>query len=75
MRFKEEKMKKKYQSKILEAIHEIAQDLHEVGAIDDKEMKEFDEDCLVPEKPKKTAVKSVSSAKTNTPKAVYAAPK
>jgi DNA-binding transcriptional regulator YiaG len=69
-------VKKKYQSKILGFIHEGAQSLYEDGIIDEKRMKEYDKDCLVPAKPKKTAVKPVSSAKTSTPPAaVYASPK
>jgi DNA-binding transcriptional regulator YiaG len=68
-------MKQKYQSKILGSIHEFAQDLYEVGAIDEKRMKEYDEACLVSEKTKEAAVKSVSSAKGNAPTAVYASHK
>ncbi|GHU60582.1 hypothetical protein FACS189445_0280 [Spirochaetia bacterium] len=40
-------MKKKYESELLMVCHETAQALHEIGAITDAEMKEFDEDCLV----------------------------
>jgi DNA-binding transcriptional regulator YiaG len=42
-------MKKKYQSKILRAIHEDAEGMHKLGIISDAEMREFDEDCLVKE--------------------------
>ena len=42
-------MKKKYQSKILRAIHEDMEGLHKLGIVNDAEMKEFDEDCLVKE--------------------------
>ena len=42
-------MKKKYQSKILQAIHEDAEGMHKLGIISDAEMREFDEDCLVKE--------------------------
>jgi DNA-binding transcriptional regulator YiaG len=76
MRFEEGKMKKKYQSKILGAIHETACDLYEIGAIDEKRMKEYDDDCLVPKKVKKNAAKSVSSSHVNVPPStVYASPK
>ena len=39
-------MKDKYQSELLEAIHETAEGLYKIGVIDDKEMKEYDKDCL-----------------------------
>jgi putative transcriptional regulator len=42
-------MKKKYQSEQLMACHESAQALYEIGAITDAQMREYDEDCLVPE--------------------------
>jgi DNA-binding transcriptional regulator YiaG len=69
-------MKKKYQSKILEAIHEEAQALYKVGAINDKEMQEFDASCLVPKKAKKAVAKSVFSSHIDAPPTtVYASPK
>ena len=46
-------MREKYQSELLGAIHETAAGLHKIGVIDDKEMREYDEDCLV-QKPKTT---------------------
>ena len=42
-------MGKKYQSKILQAIHEDAKGMNRLGIISDAEMREFDEDCLVQE--------------------------
>jgi len=42
-------MKKKYQSKILKVIHENAAGMHRLGIMNDAEMREFDEDCLVHE--------------------------
>lgn len=39
----------KYKSDVLEAIHDTMKALHEVGAISDESMKEFDESCLEPE--------------------------
>ena len=50
-------MSKKYQSKILQAIHEDAAGMHKLGITSDTEMREFDKDCLVPEpqNPRKTA--------------------
>jgi len=52
-------MKKKYQSKILQAIHEDAAGMHRLGIISDEQMREYDRDCLVQE-PKKTR-KTVST--------------
>ena len=39
-------MKKKYQSELLGAIHETADGLHKIGVINDKEMREYNRDCL-----------------------------
>ena len=41
--------KGKYKSEILMVCHMDAQAMHEVGAISDKEMREYDRDCLVQE--------------------------
>ena len=40
---------KKYQSEILEVIHQDAKGLHRLGIISDKEMREYDQGCLVQE--------------------------
>ena len=58
-------MKKKYQSEILGVLHEMAEDLHEIGAINDARMAEYDRDCILQEKPqpsetKKTYIKPVT---------------
>jgi len=42
-------MGKKYQSKILQVIHEDMKGLHRLGIISDERMREFDDDCLVQE--------------------------
>jgi len=41
-------MSKKYKSKALAALHETVSDLHEIGLINAKTMRHFDESCLVP---------------------------
>jgi putative transcriptional regulator len=41
-------MAKTYKSKALAAVHESMGDLHKIGAIDSKTMREFDESCLTP---------------------------
>lgn len=40
--------KRKYKSDILRAVHEGASDLHRIGLIDEKTMREFDASCLTP---------------------------
>jgi len=44
--------KKKYQSKILQVIHEDMKGMHDLGIISDARMREFDKMCL-PQEPKK----------------------
>ncbi len=41
-------MTKKYRSKAFGALHEAMQDLHRVGLLDTKTMREFDASCLTP---------------------------
>jgi putative transcriptional regulator len=41
-------MTAKYKSDAFAAIHETMEALHEVGAVDKRTMREFDEACLVP---------------------------
>ena len=57
-------MRKKFQSKILQAIHEDAKGMHRLGIISDAEMREFDEDCLVQEPKPTRKGKAAVSAKT-----------
>jgi putative transcriptional regulator len=40
-------MNKKYKSDAFEAIHDTAQGLYEIGALDKKTMRNFDKSCLV----------------------------
>jgi putative transcriptional regulator len=42
---------KKYKSKISAALHEAMQDAHDVGVIDKRTMRQFDESCLTKAKP------------------------
>jgi DNA-binding transcriptional regulator YiaG len=42
-------MAKKYQSEQLMVCHQDAEALYRIGAISEAEMRQFDEDCLVPE--------------------------
>jgi putative transcriptional regulator len=44
-------MRTKYKSEHFEAIHEMASDLCALGVIDTTQLREFDEDCLVPVSP------------------------
>ena len=61
---------KKYQSEILEVIHQDAEGLHRLGIISDAEMKEYDEGCLVQEP--KSVPKVVAPTKTGRPRHVSA---
>jgi DNA-binding transcriptional regulator YiaG len=47
----------KYKSDLLGVLHEMAEDLHQIGAISDARMREYDKNCLVqkPEPAKETA--------------------
>ena len=44
-------MPKTYKSDALAAIHEAACDLHEIGLLDKRTMRRFDESCLTPVEP------------------------
>ena len=39
-------MNKKYESDLLASIHETAEGLNKIGLLSDKEMREYDRDCL-----------------------------
>ena len=54
-------MKDKYESEMLQVIHEDMKGLHRLGIISDERMREFDKDCLVQE-PKPT--RKTASSKT-----------
>ena len=41
-------MAKKYKSQAMAALHETVQGLHDIGLVDAKTMRHFDESCLVP---------------------------
>jgi DNA-binding transcriptional regulator YiaG len=64
--------KGKYKSELFMVIHQGAQGLYEVGAISDKEMKEYDRGCLV--SPPRKARKSKGATVAQNPVPVYAAP-
>jgi DNA-binding transcriptional regulator YiaG len=55
-------MKNKYESEMLQVIHEDMKGMHELGIISDARMREFDKMCLVQEP--KPPYKSASSART-----------
>jgi putative transcriptional regulator len=44
-------MTKQYRSDALASIHETMEALHEVGAIDNRTMRDFDDACLTPVEP------------------------
>ena len=49
-------MKKKYKSELLGSLYETAMGLHKIGVIGEKEMRDYDKDCLIkePKMPDKT---------------------
>jgi putative transcriptional regulator len=59
-------MKRKYKSEALEAIHESARDMHEIGLLSDERMRHFDEACLV------QPVATVPRAATQKPASAFA---
>ena len=61
--------KGKYKSELLMVCHMDAQAMHEIGAISDKEMREYDRDCLVSSS--QTASESMSVPEQK-PEPVYA---
>jgi DNA-binding transcriptional regulator YiaG len=56
-------MKQKYQSEIMESIHEEAKALFEAGAIDENRMAEYDQACLLSKPNAPPAVNSALPAK------------
>jgi DNA-binding transcriptional regulator YiaG len=62
--------KGKYKSELLMICHMDAKAMHEVGAITDKEMLEYDLDCLISDHPK-SSIQDKSFSKSN-PSPVYA---
>jgi DNA-binding transcriptional regulator YiaG len=63
-------MGKAYESDLLSVIHEMAEDLHQIGAISDTRMREYDKNCLVREP--KTAKEAAETTKTEPIRAVTA---
>ena len=57
-------MKTKYQSRILQAIHEDAKGMHELGIISDERMRYYDGECLVQEPKTTDKVATSATAKT-----------
>jgi len=59
-------MKKKYESEMLEVIHEEMKGMYELGIISDARMREFDEMCFVKESEsvfESSSARTVSSAR------------
>lgn len=53
-------MSKKYRSEAMATIHEAMQALHDVGAIDKKTMRRFNDACFMPIRPLKPKEITVS---------------
>jgi DNA-binding transcriptional regulator YiaG len=60
-------MNRKYQSKLLGAIHETAAGLYKIGVITETEMREYDTDCLLPDPQPKEADTSAGSVSDGAP--------
>jgi DNA-binding transcriptional regulator YiaG len=59
-------MGKAYESDLLGVIHEMAEDLHQIGAINDARMREYDKNCLVQKsKPVQKVTKSTEIERIN----------
>jgi DNA-binding transcriptional regulator YiaG len=59
--------KQRYRSPALRSLHEVAEDLHSVGAIDAEKMRQFDNGCLLPsqsQSPKESKKNRSRSGKT-----------
>jgi len=57
---KDMEWKGKYKSEMLMVCHMDAKAIHDVGAISDKEMREYNQDCLVQESETSCAAKNSS---------------
>jgi putative transcriptional regulator len=64
------KKKRKYYSEALMVVHQMMEDAYEVGAISAERMREFDEECLLPEPDPSAAESSAARSKPVIP--VYA---
>ena len=65
-------MSKQYRSEVLAAIHETMQALHEVGAVDKRTMRRFDEACLTPVRPLKPEEVKAIREREHVSQAVFA---
>ncbi|HEX4807778.1 MAG TPA: DNA-binding transcriptional regulator [Bryobacteraceae bacterium] len=65
-------MKKQYRSPLMGSIHEIAEDLHSVGVMDKRTMREFDELCLTPVQPLKPSEIRAIRVREGASQAVFA---
>ena len=65
-------MSKKYRSEAMAAIHETMEALHEVGAVDKRTMRRFDEACLTPVHPLKPEEVKAIREREHVSQAVFA---
>ena len=65
-------MSRKYKSEALAALHESLSDLHDIGIIPTKTMREFDKSCLVEVKPMTPKKIMEVRAKAGVSQAVFA---
>ena len=65
-------MSKHYRSEAMAAIHETMEALHEVGAVDKRTMRRFDEACLTPVHPLKPEEVKAIREREHVSQAVFA---
>jgi putative transcriptional regulator len=65
-------MSKQYRSEAMAAIHETMEALHEVGAVDKRTMRRFDEACLTPVRPLKPEEVKAIREREHVSQAVFA---
>lgn len=65
-------MNKQYRSEAMAAIHETMEALHEVGAVDKRTMRRFDEACLTPVRPLKPEEVKAIREREHVSQAVFA---
>jgi len=63
-------MKDKYESELLQVIHEDMKGMHQLGIISDAEMREYDEDCIVKEPEADHPTENLSKIDRTTPATV-----
>lgn len=59
--------KKRFVSGALASLHEVAEDLHAVGALSSEAMEKFDRSCLKPGKSERAGIRNKKKARADRP--------